>query len=162
MQSSESVLIALLVLSSAVIGASTSAQEQRHPGMNPGGTSQGAMMQGGGTMDMGRIQERMQSMQQLMERIHKSDDPAARRKLLKQHMRDMQQTMMDMRGMMGGGMMQGGPGGKMGSGMMGGGGMMNGGKGMTMEDRQMMIEQRLDLMQQMMEQMLEQQSQMTR
>lgn len=163
MQTRKSVLIALTVLGVGVIGASASAQDQRHPGMNPGGPSQGAMMQGGGMMDMGRMQERMQSMQQLMERIHESDDPAARRKLLNEHMQKMQQTMMDMRGMMmGGGMMQGGPGTKMGPGMMGGGGMMNGDKGMTMEDRQKMMEQRLDLMQQMMEQMLEQQSQTTR
>jgi len=163
MQTGKSALIAFLILSSGFIGASASAQEQRHPGMNPGGPSQGAMMQGGGTMDMGQMQKRVQSMQQLMDRIHKSDDPAARRKLLNEHMREMQQTMMDMRGMMmGGGMMQGGPGATMGPGMMGGGGMMNGGKGMTMEDRQKMMEQRLDMMQQMMEQMLEQQSQMTR
>jgi len=149
-------LIAFTVLSSSVIGTSLMADEAHHPDAGPQSATRGAVTQGQGMMDMDRMQEHMKSMQQLMERIHKNDDPATRQKLMSEHMQEMQQTMSDMRGMMmGPGMMQGSPGGKMGSGMMGGGTMMGNGKGMPMEDRQKMMEQRMDMMQGMMEQMME-------
>jgi len=130
------------------------ADDAHHPGTDPQGATQGATqgapVQGQGMMDMNRMQERMKDMQQLMDRIHKTDDPATRQKLMSEHMQDMQKAMNEMRGMMmGPGMMQGGPGGKMGSGIMGDG------KGMPMEDRQKMMGQRLDMMQGMMEQMME-------
>lgn len=157
MQAHKLTLIALTVLTSSVIGTSLRADEAHHPDTGPQSATPGAMTQGQGMMDLDRMQERMKSMQQLMERIHKTDDPAARWKLMHEHMQEMQQTMSDMRGMMmGPGMMQGGPGGKMGPGMMGGGAMMGNGQGTPMEDRQKLMEQRLDLMQQMMEQMTEQ------
>jgi hypothetical protein len=96
------------------------------------------MKQGGGMgmMDMDRAQDRIKSMQQLMDRMHGTKDAGKRQKLLREHMEEMQKFMGDMRGMMGPG--------------------MKGGGSMPMEDRQKFMGQRLDIMQQM----LEQQSQM--
>jgi len=156
MQTHKLTLIALAMLGSSVISASLMADEQQRRDAEPQSAMQGSMMQGQGMMDMDRMQERFKSMQQLMDRIHKTDDHGARQKLMREHMQEMQKTMMGMRGMMmGPGMMPGGSGGKMGSGMMGGGAMM-GGKGMSTDDRQKTMEQRLDVMPQTMEQMVEQ------
>lgn len=144
MQTHKLALIAFTVLSSGVVSTSLMADEAHPLGTDPQSDTRGAMTPGQGMMDIDHMQERMKSMQQLMERIHKTDDPATRRKLMSEHMQEMQKVMIDMRGMMmGPDMMQGGPGGKMGN-----------GKGMPMEDRQKMMEQRLDMMQQMMEQMM--------
>jgi len=134
----------VIVLVSVGLSAAAFADERGQEGMGSMGQSPGMMMQGGGMgmMDMDRSRDRIQSMQRLMDRMHQSTDSVKRRELLREHMEQMQKFMGDMRGMM------------MGPGMKGGSG------GMPLEDRQKMMEQRLDLMQQMMEQMLEQQSQM--
>jgi hypothetical protein len=133
------VLISTLV----IVSSAAVADERGQQGMGPMGQSSGMMMQGGGMgmMDMDRAQDRIKSMQQLMDRMHQTTDSGKRQKLLREHMEEMQKLMGNMRGMM------------MGPGMKGGGSM-------SMEDRQKLMGQRLDIMQQMMEQMLEQQSQM--
>ena len=120
------------------------AADKGHEGMGSMGQSSGMMMQGGGMgmMDMDQSRDRIKSMQRLMDRMHQTTDSGQRRKLLREHMDQMQKFMGDMRGMM------------MGPGMKGSG------SGMSMDDRQKWMEQRLDFMQQMMEQMIEQQSQM--
>jgi hypothetical protein len=129
----------ILITSPVIFSSGAVADERSHDGMGSMGQSSGMMMRGGG-MDMDRAQDRIKSMQQVMDRIHKTNDPGKRRTLLREHMEDMQKLMGDMRGMMMGPSMKGG--------------------GMSMEDRQNLIGQRLDIMQQMMEQMMEQQSQM--
>lgn len=126
------------------LSAAAFADERGHNGMSAMGQLSNLMMQGGGMgmMDMDHSRDRIQSMQRLMDRMHQTTDAGQRRKLLREHMEQMQKFMGDMHGMM------------MGPGMKGGG------NGMSMDDRQKMMEQHLDLMQQMMEQMLEQQFQM--
>lgn len=100
-----------------------------------------------GMMDMNQMQERMRAMQQTMDRIHKTDDPDEHLRLMQEHMQQMHEMMGNMRGMMGPGMMiQGGAKGKGGPGQMG---------NMSMEERQKMMGQRMDMMQGMMEQMME-------
>ena len=147
--------ISLVLVSSLIILASSAFSDERpHQGMGGMGQSSGMMMQGSGMgqssgmmmqgggkgmMDMNSMQERIKSMQQLMDRMGKTNDPAKRRTMLREHMEQMQKLMGDMHGMMGAGMM---------------------GDDMSMEDRQRLMNQRMDMMQQMMEQMLEQQSQM--
>lgn len=104
-----------------------------------------------GMMNMEQMQEQMQSMQDTMNRAQKTNDPEERMRLIQQHMTQMHEMMGNMRGMMGPGMMmQRGPGGMMGSGKKSGAGDM------PMDERQGMMERRLDMMQQMMEQMMEQ------
>lgn len=83
---------------------------------------------GMGMMDMNRMQE----MHKAMERIQQSQDPAERKRLMHEHMEQMQKMMTGMHGMMGKGM----------------------GGGMSVEDRQQMMEKRMDMMQGMMEQMM--------
>ena len=53
-----------------------------------------------------QMQERMKTMQEQMSRIHQTQDPQERKKLMEEHMQTMQEQMKDMRGM-GGGMMMG-------------------------------------------------------
>lgn len=87
-----------------------------------------------------QIHERMKTMQAQMERIHKTTDPAERRKLMQEHMQSMRDGMGMMRGM-------GGP-------MMGGGtgpGMMSS----DLKQRQDMMERRMDMMHMMMDQMMQ-------
>jgi hypothetical protein len=56
------------------------------------GQSSGMMMQGGGMgmMDMNSMQDRLKFMQQLMDRVGKTNDPAKRRMLIREHMEEMQ------------------------------------------------------------------------
>ncbi|GBE10818.1 hypothetical protein BMS3Abin12_01391 [bacterium BMS3Abin12] len=71
---------------------------------------------------MMQMQGRLQQMQRTMDRIRATKNPRERRRLLRQHMREMQKAMSMMGScMMGGGMMGGGK-----------GGMMGGGKGKAM------------------------------
>lgn len=121
------------------------ADDSHHPEQaQAGGQAAAAQEKGIGMMDM----DRMQEMHKTMERIQRSKDPAERERLMREHMHQMQEMMADMHNMMGiGMMMQGGSGG-----MMGKDGK---GKEMTMEERQRMLGQRMDMMQGMMEQMME-------
>jgi predicted transcriptional regulator len=106
------------------------------------------------SMDMDKqvsqVEQDMKNLHLQMDKIHKTTDPKARQKLMDAHMRAMQETMMDMRGM-GGPMMKGGSkhdGMKMGA--------QKG--GMTDDDmlkNQEMMSKRLDMMQMMMEQMMQ-------
>ena len=134
--------ISLVVISSLIILTSPAFGDERpHQGMSCMGPSSGMMMQGGGMgmMNMSGMQDRFKSMQQLMDRLGKTNDPAKRRALMHEHMEKMQKLMGDMNGMMGPGIMGG---------------------NMSIEDRQKIMYQRMDIIQQMMGQMLEQQSQM--
>lgn len=134
--------ISLVVISSLIILTSPAYGDERpHQGMGDMGPSSGMMVQGGGMgmMNMSGMQDRFKSMQQLMDRLGKTNDSAKRRALMHEHMEKMQKLMGDMNGMMGPGIMGG---------------------NMSIEDRQKSMYQRMDIMQQMMGQMLEQQSQM--
>lgn len=91
------------------------------------------MMRGAGMgmMDMDRMRVHMREMHEMMERIHRSDDPEERARLMQEHMEMMHKGMGHMHGMMGMG------------------------RGMSPEQHQQRMEERMDLMQQMMEQMME-------
>jgi type I site-specific restriction endonuclease len=91
-----------------------------------------------------RMQENIKKMEQQMDRIRKTKDPAEREGLLQEHMQTMRENMMMGKGMMGGGMSQG----MMDCPMMG--------EGMSpdaMANRMQHMEKRMDMMQMMMEQM---------
>lgn len=55
----------------------------------------------GGMMNMDRMHDRVMGMDRVMERLHEENDPAARRRLMQDHMNQMQETMRGMQGMMG-------------------------------------------------------------
>ncbi len=91
------------------------------------------------------METHLQEMQALMDKLHTTNDPAERRRLLEQHRKEMSKLMGNMRssredmmmGMMGGGPRRGGP-------------MPEGEK-----RRQYMIEKRLDMMDHAMEMMMQ-------
>ncbi|MBM3344092.1 MAG: hypothetical protein FJY56_18555 [Betaproteobacteria bacterium] len=133
---------AITLLLAAALGAGNALAQggppAGKPGMGPG------MGMGMGMMDekhMAQMQEHMKTMRAQMERIHKSTDPAERRKLMQEHMQSMHAGMGMMRGM--GGPMMGGKG----MGMMGG----------DPKHHQQMMERRMDMMHMMMEQMMQHQ-----
>jgi periplasmic protein CpxP/Spy len=97
------------------------------------GLQSGEMMRGHGMgmMDREQMRDHMREMNEMMARIHRSDDPEERARLMREHMEMMGKGMAGMRGMMGKGM------------------------GMSPEQRQQMMEERMDMMQEMMEQMME-------
>jgi hypothetical protein len=90
----------------------------------------GAGADAGTGMPTMQMQEHMQQMQRVMDRIRATKNPRERQRLLQQHLREMRQAMSTM----GGEMMGGAKGGMMGGGMMSGakGGMMGKGKGKAM------------------------------
>ncbi|MEJ2652428.1 MAG: hypothetical protein P8173_11690 [Gammaproteobacteria bacterium] len=67
------------------------------------------MMQGGGMgmMEINSMQDRLKSMEKLMDRVGKTNDPAKRRMLMCEHMEQMQELMGNMHGMMDPGMTRG-------------------------------------------------------
>jgi len=137
-----------------VVAFSTVQADDRHHPEQGRMSSQAASSPGMSMMNMEQMQEQMQSMQDTMNRVQKTDDPEERMRLVQQHMTQMHEMMGNMRGMMGpemmmgsGTMMPGDAKGKMDAGKMG---------NMSMDERQGMMERRLDMMQQMMEQMMEQ------
>ncbi|MEX3634594.1 hypothetical protein [Paraburkholderia sp. BR14320] len=105
-----------------------------------------------------RLEEARRQMQKMlaqMDEIRHTKDPAARQRLLDEHMRTMQDAMQSMHGM-GGPMMMG---------MMGQQGMggttnraQSGKRGSGANERMNMMENRMDMMQMMMEQMMQQQN----
>lgn len=90
--------------------------------------------------DEAQFQQRIQKMDTLIEQAGAAATPAEREKLLAQHMQEMRACMNMMKG--GGGM-----------GMQSGKGV----PGMSMDDRMMDVEKRMDMMQMMMDQMMKQQ-----
>ena len=110
-------------------------------------------------MAMGKMRENMKKMQEQMQKIHATTDPAERRKLMKEHMQSMQEGM-KMMGRMGGGMKGGDMMAKAkkdqgGSMMEDGGGDKGGMMGGMMMKKHKKMEDRMDMMQMMMEQMIE-------
>ena len=91
---------------------------------------------------MMQMQDRMKTMQEQMNRIRQTTDPAERQKLLQEHLQAMQERMKDMRAIDGGMM----------TGMMGQGGGkgMHGGGMMEPRARGKMMQYRVDMMQMMM------------
>lgn len=140
--------VTIATVCSAIIASSAQGEERHHPEQAQA-SGQSMSAPGKGTMmDMDRMQSQMQAMQQTMDSVSKTDDPDQRMQMMQKHMTQMHDMMGDMRGMMGPGMMmQGEKKGTMGSGPQG---------GMSMDDRQKMMERRMDMMQQMMEQMMAQ------
>jgi len=126
-----------LMLAGALFAGNALAQ-----GGPPAGKPGTAMMDDN---QMAQMQERMKTMQAQMERLHKTTDPAERRKLIQEHMQSMRDGMTMMRGM--GGPMMGMMGGGKGRGMMGG----------DPKQREEMMERRMDMMHMMMEQMMQHQ-----
>jgi hypothetical protein len=122
---------AIALILTAALGAGNALAQGGPPAGKPGM----AMMD----MDKqsAQMQERMKTMQVQMDRIHKTTDPAERRKLMQEHMQSMREGMGMMKGMGGG----------MGAGMMGG----------DPKQRQDMMERRMDMMHMMMEQMMQHQ-----
>jgi hypothetical protein len=100
------------------------------------------------TEQMQQMQTRMQAMREQMARIHATEDPEERQRLMQEHMRSMHEGMMMM------GRMMGGPGAQE--------PMRQCQEGDTecrmsqMQMQQQMMGQRMGMMQQMMEQMMEQ------
>lgn len=127
----------MLILLLAVFSAATLAQEQG----NGNGRRMPQMEQ------MQQMQGRMQAMQEQMARIHETEDPAERQRLMQEHMESMHQGMMTM-----GQMMQRG---------MAGNAMAPCDDGDTqcqmnrMQMSQRMMAQQMGMMHQMMEQMMQ-------
>ncbi|HUF22370.1 MAG TPA: hypothetical protein VMP00_16640 [Burkholderiales bacterium] len=96
---------------------------------------------------MEQMQQRMEQMHQQMERIQQTQDEKERQRLMQEHWRTMREQMTDMRGM-GGNMM-----GRM-HGRRGGNGDMPM-HGMDPEQREAMMQNRMDMMHMMMEHMME-------
>lgn len=121
---------------SADAGSTAAPAGAKTPPANPRAAGAGMPM---------NMMENMGRMQEQMRRLMQTQDPAERGKLLQEHMRSMQAQMGMMGGMMGHGMMAGGPG--------------MGRPDMPADQRMQKMEQRMDMMQQMMEQMLKHQEQ---
>ena len=128
----------LLTLILAVSLSMAYADDRHHPDKGEQGAKP-AMSQGMGMMDMGH----MQDMQQKMNRIHRTEDPVERQRLMQEHMDEMHKMMGDMHSMMG----QSCSGGLMGSDPKG---------DMSIAQCQEVMGKRMDMMQGMQEQMLEQ------
>jgi len=110
-------------------------------------------------MAMGKMRENMKKIQEQMQKINATTDPAERRKLMKEHMQSMQEGM-KMMGRMGGGMKDGDMMAKAkkdqgGSMMDDSGGDKGGMMGGMMMKKHKKMEDRMDMMQMMMEQMIE-------
>lgn len=108
---------------------------------------------------MAEVQENLQKMQAQMEKIHQTQDPKERQKLLEEHWKTMQGNMGMMHGMWGRGMMGGG---HMMGGMMGPGHMMGwqNYSNMTpeqMSQRQYMADKYMGMQQMMMDHMMQHQ-----
>lgn len=99
---------------------------------------------------MAQMQANMKAMQEQMDRIATTKDPAERQRLMQQHMASMRSAMSSMHGMMGpGGCCA--PGGARGRGMMGHGGPMT---PEQMQERHRRMESMMGMQHMMMEQML--------
>gem|GEM_PF-238701 len=153
-----------------------SEQEAHHP-EGQESVEGGLGTAGGGMMGGMPMHQQMQAMREQMQKIHATEDPQERHKLMQEHRQSMHDMMKMMHGMMAGqsmmgdcpmmgpGMMGGGqPGMMMGGqlGMMMGGqpGMMGGGQQGTMSDRQAMMDRRMNMMAErmnMMQMMMEHQ-----
>ena len=91
------------------------------------------------------METHLQEMQALMDKLHATNDPAMRRRLLEEHRKEMANLMGNMRGSREDMVM----------GMMGGGARRGGTMPEGEKRRQYMIEKRLDMMDQMMEMMMQ-------
>ncbi len=91
------------------------------------------------------MEAHLAEMQVLMDKLHATNDPAERRRLLEAHRNEMSQMMQNMRSSREDMIM----------GMMGGGGRHGSGMPEGEKQRQYMIEKRLDMMDQMMQMMME-------
>jgi hypothetical protein len=140
-------VLTLITIAALSFASITFAAETETPARGPGMMNQGQASQ---------MQQHMKQMQEQMEKIRATRDPAERRKWMQEHMDSMNQGMMMMRGM-GGPIMKG---------MMDGQSAMGGGRpgdmepGMMGGDAQEMMGRRMDMMQMMMEQMMQHQQMM--
>lgn len=97
----------------------------------------------------GPMQKQFQSMQQTMNKMHTTNDPAERNTLMHQHMSEMMAGMQMMNGMMGGSM----SGGMMGQGQSGG--MMGKGQRAGPMEQRPNLQQQMSMMGMMMNQMMQ-------
>lgn len=139
----------LMLCVSAALSMAAMGDDKHHEAESGNDIPPGMMMQGGnGMMDMDRMQDQMQAMRETMDRARNENNPEERAHLMQAHMRQMHEMMGRMRGMMGpGSMARNDDESKMKPGTE---------AKMPMEGRQLMMERRMDLMQQMMEQMMDQ------
>lgn len=98
-----------VVLAAALLLFQPLVMAQMHNGIGQGGMSQGGMMGPSGSMSgsgmhsgamLGHqtLRQQAQQMQQQMQRIHASNDPTERQRLMREHMAQMQQYMHTMQG----------------------------------------------------------------
>ena len=141
-------ILTVSLLSLFTIALPALADEAHHPSGQP-------LAPEAAQMNPEKMDAEVRQMQEMRNKIANEKDPAARKELMGQHMRMMQDGMQMMSMMGGQGMMQGGQ-----SGMMGGKGMMQGeqpGKmekqdtgSMPMADRMAMMEKKMEMMENMM------------
>lgn len=84
---------ALLVIAASIIDAASvhAAQSEKSPPPQSAQMQHGRMA-GMENKQMGQMQERMRQMQEQMDRIHRTNDPNERRKLMQEHMQSMDET----------------------------------------------------------------------
>ncbi|MGE0387564.1 MAG: hypothetical protein AB7Q97_22780 [Gammaproteobacteria bacterium] len=140
---------------SLVVSMAPSADDSHHPEQTQGKEATPAASPQSGPASSDPMQERMKKMQDLMGRIEKTADPAARQKLMQEHLQQMHDGMAMMRG----------AGGGMGMGMMDGRGaqkakQLDGRGGCLGTGENGMPESRMNMMQMMMDQMMKHQQAM--
>ena len=159
MKSSLAFLAGTAVLLYSWAGASL-AQDTQAPPPRPTATAAQADPPMDMSGQMARMDEHMEKMQALHERMASATSPEERQQVMDEQRQEMQRCMAMMKPMMHGGSMMGGK----------GGGMM-GQKGSPadadahmkmMQERMDMMQKRMDMMQLMMQSMLDQQDMMTR
>ena len=95
-------LITLTTLAMVLTMPLAMADEQHHQGKDEKSHEMGmqeGMMNEGGMMDHDAMQERMQTMRETMKKIHGTQDPAERKRLMQDHMQQMRDAMGAMKGM---------------------------------------------------------------
>ena len=138
--------ISLALALVAAASPSWAAQHDQHKGHHPAGSApMSKAMPGKTTPEMARMANHMKAMQEMHDKMMAAKTPEERNALMAEHMKTMQEGMAAMKSM----------GGKEGMGGMGGMGGMAHPKGMpaSMNQRQTMMEHRMDMMQTMMEMM---------
>lgn len=147
-------MLSLLLTAMLALPIAQAADEEDHSAHHPGaeeGQTAATPDNMAGEMKMEKMQEKMKTMREQMEKIQATADPQERQKLMEEHMQSMREGMKTMRGM----------GGKMGSKkdgpMTDDGAKEKDGKpmGMMMMKRHKMMEDRMEMMEMMMEQMME-------
>lgn len=95
-------LITITIFATMLTVPLAMADQQHHDGKGKKSQEMGmqeGMMAEGGMMNHDAMQERMQAMRQTMKKIHDTQDPAERQRLMQEHMHQMRNAMGAMSGM---------------------------------------------------------------